>query len=833
MKKATLLSLCATAGILSAAAQNAVNVALDVNKPTFDVKDTMYGIFFEDINHAIDGGIYPELLENRGFDWLTKDLEGWTPDYRDGGMARISIQYGNPVHPNTARHLRIESYGKLAGVKNAGYDGVSGEAGKSYTLSFYARGLNGYKGNIRFLWEGENGEKLAEYVLPASKLNVGGMKGPDFELPAWKRFSATLSPAKTVKKGTFSVLLDEAGAVELEMVSLYPVDTFNGRKNGLRKDLVQLLKDIKPGVMRFPGGCIAEGHDFQHWYDWKRTVGTLERRETIWNTWGYWQTMGLGYYEYFCLAEDIGAEPLPICLSGMTCQFRGVKYAPMESMDYFVKNICDLIEFANGDAETTEWGKLRAEMGHPKPFNLKYVGIGNENWGQDFLDRYDVIARKVRQLHPEIKIIGSAGAGRGDNTFDEKTGDFGLAWRFVSNENADLIDEHFYAPPSYFLEVAQEDTPKSYDKYDRKKPHVFAGEYACHLPYGPKNNLESALYEAAGMTGFERNCDIVDMATYAPLFQKVGWNGWKPDLIWFDNLESFGTPNYYVQKMFGNNRPSKLLPSTHDAAKVVVAPKGQVGFQTWNTAAEFTDVKVVAADGKVLFEGTPDLAGAKGRWTVEGGVLKQGDARSTDTTLFFGDKDWGDYTVSFKVRRTAGEEGFILHTLSADGRNVRFNIGGWGNREAGYEFAGYSENPPAHVPCTLEDNRWYDVTATVKGGTLSLAMDGKTVLKPFTLKENRVPDFFQVCGLDEKTNEVIVKLVNLGAEKKTVTVDFGAALPKGEVTRETLAGNLLDENDLANPTRCATVTDKLTFAGGKSLTVEIPATSFTVLRVKK
>jgi alpha-N-arabinofuranosidase len=348
--------------------------------------------------------------------------------------------------------------------------------------------------------------------------------------------------------GTFSVLMDAPGTVELEQVSLFPQETFNGRRNGLRKDLVQLLKDLKPGVLRFPGGCVAEGDSFERWFDWKRTVGALERRETIWNIWGYWQSFGLGYYEYFCLAEDIGAEPLPICLAGITCQFRGPKLAPLESMDYFAQSICDLVDFANADPKKNKWGALRAEMGHPKPFNLKMVGVGNENWGQDFLDRYLAIAKIVRERHPEIKLVSTAGAS-------PIGGDHDLAWKTLTCQTADMVDEHFYANPGWMMGLTHQ-----FDGYDRSKPKVYAGEYACHVE-DKANSLFSALCEAACMMGFERNCDVVEMSSYAPLFGKIGCEQWKPDLIWFDNLRAFTTPNYHVQKMFGNNLPSIYIPS--------------------------------------------------------------------------------------------------------------------------------------------------------------------------------------------------------------------------------------------------------------------------------
>ena len=509
--KNTLVVSAAVVAASCASLADGARISISPDAKGMDMPKTMYGIFFEDINYAADGGIYPELLANRGFDWKTKDLEGWEADYRGGAMARITVQENAPLHPNTARHLRMECFGPGTGcgVRNKGFHGVSVEAGKKYDLTFYARGLEGYAGGLRFVLE-DGQEVVCEAKLANGKMSVAPKSGAlDPVEPEWRRHSFVFAPQKTVRNGTFSVLMDAPGIVELEQVSLFPQETFNGRRNGLRKDLVQLLKDLKPGVLRFPGGCVAEGDCFERWFDWKRTVGALERRETIWNTWGYWQSFGLGYYEYFCLAEDIGAEPLPICLAGITCQFRGPKLAPLDSMDYFAQSICDLVDFANADPKKNKWGALRAEMGHPKPFNLKMVGVGNENWGQDFLDRYLAIAKIVREKHPEIKLVSTAGAS-------PIGGDHDLAW--------------------------------------------YAGEYACHVE-DKANSLFSALCEAVCMMGFERNCDVVEMSSYAPLFGKIGCEQWKPDLIWFDNLRAFTTPNYHVQKMFGNNLPSVYIPS--------------------------------------------------------------------------------------------------------------------------------------------------------------------------------------------------------------------------------------------------------------------------------
>ncbi len=547
------LTACAAAAFVAVFASLGAGAGAAPAKITLDVASagkecpaTLWGAFFEDINWAADGGIWPELLANAGFDWGQDDHEkwncrddGWEGDFRDGGMARLSFQYGAPVHPNTAKHLRIETFGTgLAGVRNRGYDGIFLANGAKYRLSFLWReiardGIDyAYGPWQEFAAEFEAGEGVKEFALPFGKAEIA----PD----------AKAEDARS----TFSILVKGRRAVEIEMASLKPLDTIAG----FRRDLVEKLAALRPAFLRFPGGCIVEGGDFQHWYDWRRTVGPRERRECVLNRWSrprapYWETFGLGYYEYFLLCEAIGAEPLPICLAGITCQYqKPAQYAAHEDADFFAQAVLDLVEFANG-AIDTKWGRVRAEMGHPEPFGLKMVGVGNENWGQGFLDRSEAITKIVKAAHPEIKIVGSSGPSPDGKDFD-------LAWRWYTDEKAWAVDEHYYREPEWFLKAA-----KRYDSYAREgKPKVYVGEYACHDRDAKKaNNLYSAICEAAAMTGFERNCDVVVMASYAPLFARYGHSQWHPNLIWFDGTRSVATPNYYVQQMFALNRPARVL----------------------------------------------------------------------------------------------------------------------------------------------------------------------------------------------------------------------------------------------------------------------------------
>ena len=568
--KNTLAIVLALSFALAASAAEPASVVLGDDGSGHEVPAGLWGIFFEDINWAADGGLNPEMLANPGFDWGQADHQnnprddrawnsiddGWEADFRDGGMARLSFQYGSPVHPNTAKHLRVEAFGQgFAGVRNRGLDGMRIVKGEPYMLVFDWR-------------------------------EVSKASGIDFVLGPWTHFEKSFSGDETGlsvdmpfgkvvierdgERATLSLLVSGRRTFEFDNVSLQPTGP-NLVRAGLRKDLVDKLDALKPAFVRFPGGCIVEEGDFQHWYDWRRTVGPKERRECIQNRWArpgrpYWETFGVGYYEYFRLCEEIGAEPLPICLAGLTCQYQKPPLmCSIQDVDYFADVILELIEFANGDV-STKWGKVRAEMGHPAPFNLKMVGIGNENWQTEFFDRCEPIAKIIREKHPEIKIIGSSGPAPDGGHFD-------YAWNRITKETADFVDEHYYRDPDWFLKAATR-----YDGYDRAKPPVYAGEYACHHHVDKKkpNTLWSAICEAAAMTGFERNSDVVRMASYAPLFARKGHDQWTPNLIWFDGTTSYATPNYYVQQLFSLNRPDRTV-SVKTSGELLYASAGIKG----------------------------------------------------------------------------------------------------------------------------------------------------------------------------------------------------------------------------------------------------------------
>ncbi len=524
------------------------NIQVDFKKNGIEIQKTMYGIFFEDINYGADGGLYAELVKNRSFEF-PQSFMGWST------FGNIEVKSDGPFQ-NNPHYVRLSYSGhtdKHTGLENEGFFGIAVKKNSEYRFSVWSRKAGSENAAVRIeLIDQESN------IITSQKLDVTSSE--------WKKYELMLKSDRDYAKSRLRIFLTSKGAMDMEHVSLFPADTWKGRENGLRKDLAQALYDLKPGVFRFPGGCIVEGTDLNTRYQWKNSIGPVENRKLNENRWqytfthrffpDYYQSYGLGFYEFFQLSEDIGAEPLPVLSCGLACQFQNkdehAHVSVGSDLDPYIQDALDLIEFANGNTET-RYGKIRAEMGHPEPFNLKFIGIGNEQWGSLYPERLEPFMKAIKARYPEMKIIGSSGPSP-----DGK--DFEYGWQEMKRLRADLVDEHYYRDPNWFLSGAAR-----YDKYDRKGPKVFAGEYACH-PQNRKNNFESALCEAAFMTGFERNADVVHMCTYAPLFAHVqGWQ-WRPDLIWFDNTNSVRSVNYYVQQLYGHNAGTNMLNTSENKA---------------------------------------------------------------------------------------------------------------------------------------------------------------------------------------------------------------------------------------------------------------------------
>lgn len=617
-KKRLLSCIIAASSLLGAYAQPHT---FDVNtkKVGAAVQPTMYGIFFEDINYAADGGLYGELVKNRSFEFPDA-LMGWK------AFGKFEVKNDGPFE--RCPHYVVLNYSghndTATGLQNEGYFGIGIEKDEEYRFTVWAKTVSGDANVEVSLVDESTMEEHQEFAT--AELKVSGNE--------WKKYELILKSSKTVQKANLRLLLKGKNGVALEHVSLFPKYTFKDRENGMRRDLAQALYDLHPGVFRFPGGCIVEGSSLDQRYQWKNSIGPVENRPLNGNRWlstfnyrlfpDYYQSYGLGFYEYFLLSEDIGAEPLPVLNVGMACQFQNQNdpsaHVAVKDLQPYIQDCLDLIEFANGDVNTT-WGKKRAEMGHPAPFNLKFLAVGNEQWDDLYYERLRPFVKAIKAKYPNIKLIGTSGPDSEGEMFEK-------GWKAMKELKADLVDEHFYRDEHWFLSHGLR-----YEGYDRKGPKVFAGEYACHGKGKKWNHFETSLYEAAFMTDLERNADVVDMATYAPLFAHVdGWQ-WRPDMIWYDNTRMFKSVSYYVQQMYACNKGTNVLPLTMNG-KSVAGQEGQDGL----FASAVVDkkkgeiiVKVANTSDKVQ-DVTLNLNGLKGSRSATATTL-QSDNMDAENTL--------------------------------------------------------------------------------------------------------------------------------------------------------------------------------------------------------
>ncbi len=604
------MSLVAFAAAVTSFAQ--VNeFTVKVNKTGAEIQPTMYGIFIEDINFAADGGLYAELVKNRSFEFPDNPLQGWSA----GGKLEVKDDGPFDRNPHYVRLLYPGHPQKHTAMQNDGFFGIGLKKGEQYRFSVWARTPKGGTGTLGI-----------EFIDKASmeEVQASAYAQVTVDSKEWKKYEVVMTSGVTDPKASLRIFLEGPTTVDIEHVSLFPADTWKGHKNGLRKDLAQALHDLRPGHFRFPGGCIVEGTDLETRYNWKNSVGPVENRPLNENRWqhtfrhryypDYFQSYGLGFYEYFLLSEEIGAEPLPILSCGLACQFQNTDlsaHQPVSELDCYIQDALDLIEFANG-ATDTEWGRIRAEMGHPEPFKLKFIGIGNEQWGPEYPERLEPFVKAIRAAYPDIRIIGSSGPYPEGEDFDH-------LWSEMKRLEVDLVDEHFYRPEAWFLSQGAR-----YDTYDRKGPKVFAGEYACHGDGKKWNHFEASLLEAAFMTTLERNADIVHMATYAPLFAHVeGWQ-WRPDLIWFDNLRSVRSCSWHVQKLYSQYKGTNVLTLTDMDGNNVTGAEGQNGLfasSVYDAANDQVYVKVInvsdeAQPVRIHFDGLKKKETLKGVSTV-------------------------------------------------------------------------------------------------------------------------------------------------------------------------------------------------------------------------
>lgn len=617
--KSNLITLLLAGTFFNAAAQQPEVIVVNAAKSEGKVSPEMWGVFFEDINMGADGGIYAEMVKNRSFEFL-KPLMGWSVKGKKIGEGDLLVQNRQGANLANPRYLRATIKGAAkgeAGISNEGFKGGMGvKKGLKYDFSLLYRQITpGITLHVELLDE-EN------------KVLASGSMKPIDASGEWKSQELSFTADATAAKAKMNIWFEGNGVLDMDMISLFPADTWKDRKKGMRRDMIQMLADMKPGFIRFPGGCIVEGIDLANRYQWKKTIGPIEERQLIMNRWNvefnhrpspdYFQTFGLGFFEYFQLAEDIGAEALPILNCGMACQFNTAEVVALDQLDPYIQDALDLIEFANGDADS-EWGKVRVSMGHAEPFHMKYLGVGNENWGPQYIERAKAFQQAIKAKYPKMNLIFSSGTGPDNDEF-----------RYLDKElrgmKADIIDEHYYRSPEWFLKNAAR-----YDNYDRQGAKIFAGEYAAHIKgdaTGSNRNIwEAALAEAAFMTGLERNAAVVNMASYAPLFANTeGWQ-WAPDLIWVDNMNIYGTPNYHVQKLFSTNKGTQVSPALADG-KSLSGQDGLYVSAVVDSIKKEVIVKLVNTNTtertkQVTFEGIKKLAAQGNLTTVKAALTEQ------------------------------------------------------------------------------------------------------------------------------------------------------------------------------------------------------------------
>ncbi|WP_030344026.1 alpha-L-arabinofuranosidase C-terminal domain-containing protein [Streptomyces sp. NRRL S-1022] len=809
--------LLATAALPAPAhAEDTTDYAITVDPAATGPKidKTMYGVFFEDINRAADGGLYAELVQNRSFEYSADDNGSYTPltAWTVSGAAQVVNDSGRLAERNR-NHLAL---GAGSAVTNAGYNtGIAVRDGETYDFSVWARA--GAGGALTVTLQ-DSGGTLATARRIAVKKN------------GWARYKAAFVATRTSTTGRLTVAAD--AATSLDMVSLFPRDTYRHEPNGLRKDLAEKVAALHPGFVRFPGGCLVNTGSMEDYsetsgwqrkraYQWKDTIGPVETRATNSNFWGYNQSYGLGYYEYFRFAEDIGAMPLPVVPALVTGCGQNQAVADDALLKRHIQDTLDLVEFANGPV-TSEWGRKRAEMGHPEPFHLTHIEVGNEeNLPNEFFARFRQFRAAVQAKYPYVRVISNSGPDDAGPTFD-------TAWKLNRDAKVDMVDEHYYNSPQWFLQ-----NNDRYDSYDRSGPKVFLGEYASQ-----GNAFKNGLAEAAYMTGLERNADVVELASYAPLFANEDYVQWSPDMVWFNNHASWGSADYEVQKLFMTNVGDRVVPSTATGTPSLSGPvTGAVGLSTWNTSAAYDDVKVTAADGSTLL--SDDFSGdaarwthtGTGSWTVQDGQYVQTDDTAENTMVQAGDAGWHDYDLHVKATKKSGQEGFLVAFGVKDtGSYYWWNLGGWNNTRSAVEQAvdGGKSTLVAEAG-SIDTGRAYDIDIKVRGRRVTLYLDGKE-WGGFTDDKPAEP-FRQVVTRDAKTGELIVKVVNAQPAAARTAIDLGTARVAAKAQVTTLAA-APDAVNTETSTAVAPRTSTLTSVARK-FTYTFPANSVTFLRIKQ
>lgn len=808
-------------------------IRIDLARRGADIPASMYGIFFEEIKHAGDGGLYAELIQNRGFEdssvpegytvkedrifpptdranhltgarphpdlsfrWNPDPIPAWRFEQLEGSGASAELTREYPLNEAspTALKVTLPEKGRIS-LSNCGFWGMNIEKGKGYYLRMNTSNGNRFEGRAILKLVAEDGTELCNRPLAID---------PD---RTWCEYTGQLTATGSDPHARFVIELEGTGTLLLDYVSLFP-ETFRNRINGLRNDIAQTLEALHPAFVRWPGGCIVEGIDLSNRIEWKKTIGDPKNRPGIYDTWGYRATMGFGYHEFLQFCEDIGAAGMFVCNAGIGCQGRVGDACREEDLDAFIQDALDAIDYALGDG-TTEWSRKRVENGHPEPFPLQYVEIGNENWGPVYEKRYDRFYRAIKAKYPRLTLISTLGLG-GQHR----------------HERVDMIDPHWYVAPEFFLSSS-----RLFDQQERGGYAVYVGEYAVNQQVGG-GNLLGALAEAAFLSGMERNSDLVKMASYAPLLENVNDRVWPTNLICFDSHRVMGRSSYHVQKMYAENRPDYNTATEFEQPRNGVQVSGRIGLGGWNTDNEYRELKVTLPDGRVIEADMERGWTPKGgTWSAADGTLSQEGPGVMRWSIWDSPEEFSDCSISVKARKKSGDEGFILYFGMQGETGYVLNIGGWSNQTTAFQHMVGADMPqiPNNIAQQVETGRWYDIRIDIHGDSFTYSLDGKRMLEA-RIEQSRQ---YVVSGYDETTGEEVIKFVNATEKPFTARIELAGAESVGRTGKAIVltSGDPSDENSLDNPEKV--VPEERVYKGfSDRFTYTFDPWSFTVLRIK-
>ena len=810
--------LAATLMVMTHTVNGQVVINIDANQRGPMVSPTHYGIFYEDINHAADGGLYAELIRNRSFEDDTTPCNWYSVG--DATIALVQDGLLNDVQHN-ALNVTIVNNGD--GVRNEGYWGINAVKGREYKLSFWAKSDNKYKGVLTARLQSTAGHTLGETDVKVSLSKE------------WKKYTASIIATGDDPKAEFTLLADKPGEFQLDVVSLFP-PTFKNRENGMRPDLAGMLADMNPTFMRFPGGCFVEGQESpDNAFRWKRTIGPIEQREGHKNVnWGYRTSDGIGFHEYLQLAEDLGAKPLFVVNVGI---WHG-GCTPYNQIGEWIEECLDALEYANGDV-TTKYGRMRADNGHPEPFNLEYIEIGNENYNfnmddnsdqsDHYPERYIQFYNAIKEKYPNVKCIGNVESWATDHP----------SWR--NDYPVDIVDEHYYRNPKWFA-----DRFNKYDDYDRDKHLIYVGEYAVTSNFGNIGNLNAALGEAVYMMGMENNSDVVVMNSYAPIFVNENDARWRPDMIRFNSSQVMGTPSYYVQQLFANNIGTQVVKTdwTYDLTKPHSAEEEtqhpvHVGLATWDTDVTYRDPQLIVEGKTVDISDYKTWSKVSGDWNISAAGITQSSGKQPAMIVCPENIEADKYTFKVQAKKNSGAEGFMAMFGYKDRDNYQwFNIGGWTNTQNNVEQAiggGRVTLCKGHR-FSVEDDRWYDLRVEVDGDSINCYLDGKLDLSCKSMNDNPNEGVYASTTMDDVTKTMIVKIVNLGdghadgvinLSNCTIDTTKNDALQLIRLSSE--SGN--DENTISAPNRISPVKADIKAGNSNEVLFHVPAYSINIVRI--